>query len=82
MARIAVIICTHNRAADLRAALESLTHQTLPPTAFETIVVDNASTDDTARIRSQFCRAPARTALSSRGAAGLVVGAQRGRGCD
>ena len=45
--RISAVVCTHNRADYLRQALRSLTEQTLPPAAFEIVVVDNASTDET-----------------------------------
>jgi len=45
--RISAVICTHNRASFLRSALRSLTAQTLDPSAYEILVVDNASTDDT-----------------------------------
>jgi glycosyltransferase involved in cell wall biosynthesis len=42
---ISAIICTHNRASYLGAAIDSLLGQTYA--AYEVIVVDNASTDDT-----------------------------------
>jgi glycosyltransferase involved in cell wall biosynthesis len=45
--RISVVLCTHNRAAYLRPALASLVGQTFPRDAFEVLVVDNRSTDDT-----------------------------------
>ena len=45
---LSVIIPTRNRAALLHKALESFRHQTLPADAFELIVVDNGSTDETA----------------------------------
>ncbi|ACI99910.1 glycosyltransferase [Rhodospirillum centenum] len=45
--RIAAIVCTHNRAWHLARALDSLRAQTLAPAAFEVVVVDNGSTDDT-----------------------------------
>lgn len=49
-----VIICTHNRSSLLQQCLESLIYQTLPSDAFEIIVVDNASVDDTPRVVSEF----------------------------
>lgn len=44
---LSVVICTHNRAQDLRAALDSLSRQRLEAQRFEIIVVDNDSGDDT-----------------------------------
>jgi glycosyltransferase involved in cell wall biosynthesis len=46
-APITVAVCTHNRARYLEQALQSLWSQTAPASAFEVLVVDNASTDDT-----------------------------------
>lgn len=51
---ISAIICTHNRATYLPAAIESVIGQDLPATAFELIVVDNCSTDDTRRVVSRY----------------------------
>jgi glycosyltransferase involved in cell wall biosynthesis len=44
---VSVVIPTHNRARRLGAALAALRAQTLPFEAFEVIVIDDASTDDT-----------------------------------
>ena len=45
---ISIIICTRNRAASLRRTIESVRALSTPPaTAWEFIVVDNGSTDDT-----------------------------------
>ena len=44
---VSVVVCTHNRAELLAEALASLVAQTLDPTTYEVIVVDNASTDGT-----------------------------------
>ncbi|MFE4105292.1 glycosyltransferase family 2 protein [Almyronema epifaneia] len=46
--QISAIICTHNRAAYLGAAIDSLLQQTFAD--YEVIVVDNASTDQTKEI--------------------------------
>jgi glycosyltransferase involved in cell wall biosynthesis len=54
MARIAAIICTHNRAIFLRQALESLATQSLNPAEYEVVVVDNASADETAQVVKSF----------------------------
>ena len=48
--RIAVAICTHNRAGYLLKALESVASQTVPAHEYEVLVVDNASTDTTASV--------------------------------
>ena len=52
--RISVVLCTHNRAGHLRRALESIAGQTLARDVFETIVVDNASSDDTKAVADAF----------------------------
>jgi glycosyltransferase involved in cell wall biosynthesis len=44
---LTVAICTHNRARYLALALQSLAEQTAPASAFDVLVVDNASQDDT-----------------------------------
>jgi len=44
---ISAVVCTHNRATQLRRALASLAAQTLPADRYEIVVVDNASTDAT-----------------------------------
>lgn len=48
--KISVVICTHNRASSLKRTLASLTRQTLSHDAFEVLVVDNASTDNTKQV--------------------------------
>lgn len=45
---ISAVICTYNRSNYLSRAIESLLNQTLDKDTFEIVVVDNASTDDTA----------------------------------
>ncbi|MBK9713251.1 MAG: glycosyltransferase family 2 protein [Kouleothrix sp.] len=54
MRRVSAIICTHNRADFLGKALESLTKQTMRSDDYEVIVVDNASTDQTASVVGAF----------------------------
>lgn len=44
---ISAVICTFNRAAYLRKAIQSLVEQSLGSSQYEIIVVDNNSTDDT-----------------------------------
>lgn len=48
--RVAVVVATYNRARRLRRMLASLAAQDVPPELFEVIVVDDASTDDTAKV--------------------------------
>ena len=52
--RISVIIPVWNGAAVIGAALEALRHQTANPLDFETIVIDNGSTDNTGLIVADF----------------------------
>jgi glycosyltransferase involved in cell wall biosynthesis len=44
---VSIILCTYNRAPLLRLALESLMRQSFERSAYEIVVVDNASTDHT-----------------------------------
>lgn len=53
---LSAVICTYNRADLLVGAIESLARQTLPPEAFEILVVDNASTDRTASVVEECIR--------------------------
>src|SRR5579872_592596 len=54
---ITVILCTFNRCASLRRALESLARQMLPESVeWEVLVVDNNSTDGTRDVAAEFCR--------------------------
>ncbi|MEO6503599.1 MAG: glycosyltransferase [Jatrophihabitantaceae bacterium] len=48
--RCSVVIPTYNRAELLRRTLESLTAQDLPTAAFEVLVVDDGSSDQTAQL--------------------------------
>ncbi|NEW05660.1 glycosyltransferase [Paenibacillus sp. SYP-B3998] len=52
--RAAVIIPTYNRAELLRHTLRSLIHQTLNKDDFETIIVDDGSSDHTKEVISSF----------------------------
>ncbi len=52
--QISLVICTYNRCRYLPETLASLTKQTLLPALYEIIIVDNASTDDTAGICKTF----------------------------
>ena len=49
---ISIVIPAHNASATIEACLQSLIRQDFPKDRYEIIVVENASTDDTAdRIR-------------------------------
>jgi len=53
--RITVILCTHNRARSLAAALESIVTQTLRQNVgWEILVVDNNSSDETRQVVDDF----------------------------
>ena len=56
MIRLSLVIPTHNRAAQLVAALESVVRQDLPPHVWECVVVNNNSTDDTVMRFEEFAR--------------------------
>lgn len=62
---ITAAICTHNRGALLSAAIESLLTQSLPPTDYEILVIDNASTDETPQIIQRYLNAPDNVTLRS-----------------
>lgn len=48
--QVSVVVATHNRPQRLTALLETLRAQTLPRESFEVIIVNDASTDDTAEL--------------------------------
>lgn len=52
--RVSVVVPTRNRAAALRTALRSLARQDDDSPAFEVLVVDNGSTDDTSCVVAEF----------------------------
>jgi len=54
---LTVAVCTHNRGAALRRCLEAIAAQTRDPALFKVIVIDNASTDDTAAVVAAAQRA-------------------------
>jgi glycosyltransferase involved in cell wall biosynthesis len=51
---ISIVICSYNRAAYIPLALQSMVEQTLSSNAFEVIVVDNNSTDNTTEVCNKF----------------------------
>jgi len=52
---ISVVICTYNRAELLASALQTLCDQTIDPSQYEVIVVDNNSKDNTRVVTEEFC---------------------------
>jgi glycosyltransferase involved in cell wall biosynthesis len=55
--KISVVICTYNRAKSLATTLDSLAAQQMPDAAaWEAIVVDNNSTDQTREVAESYCR--------------------------
>lgn len=52
--KISVIICTYNRDKFLPGALEALTKQSLSKNAFEILIINNNSTDNTESISKNF----------------------------
>jgi glycosyltransferase involved in cell wall biosynthesis len=55
--KITVILCTYNRRRSLPMALASLAAQVLPNgIEWETLIIDNNSTDDTRNIAEEYCR--------------------------
>lgn len=51
---ISVIICTYNRADLLAGALESVCQQSLAASAYEIVVIDNNSTDETPQVSRAY----------------------------
>jgi glucosyl-dolichyl phosphate glucuronosyltransferase len=55
-ATASVVVCTRNRSAYLACCLRALEAQSLAARHYETIIVDNGSTDDTGAVAASFCR--------------------------
>lgn len=75
--KASVIIPTRNRADILARCLDSLTSQTLPAEAFEVLVIDNGSTDDTPEVARRHASLLQLTYVSSP-EPGLHVGRHEG----
>ena len=75
MQLLSVVLCTHNRASQLRATLDCYRHFDAQPD-WELVVVNNASTDDTARVIEEFA---ASTALTLRAVVESRPGLARAR---
>ena len=54
MLRLTLVIPTYNRSRSLLRALESVARQDLDPALWECLIIDNASTDDTAEAVARF----------------------------
>lgn len=57
MTEVSVVICTYRRPDVLRAALRSVTRQTLEPERYEILIVDNASDKETESIVREYASA-------------------------
>lgn len=80
MIRLSLVIPTHNRAAQLVAALESVVRQDLPPHVWECVVVNNNSTDDTVMRFEEFAGAHPEIGLRLVSEPGPGVSYARNRG--
>jgi len=53
--RISAVVCTRDRRHYLAHCLSALQKQTLHPSIFDVIIVDNGSTDDTHNLAQRYC---------------------------
>ena len=74
---VSVVVSTHNRCHYLDVVLGSLAAQD-SDVPFEVIVIDNASTDDTARCLESWCRKDRRFRTAYEGRPGLSYGKNAG----
>lgn len=75
---ISVIVCTHNRAEQLRPCLESLARQSLPSRDFEIVLINDGSTDSTPKICSNFTTRLPNLLVVNQTNAGLGAARERG----
>lgn len=74
--RVSVLMAVYNTAAYLAPAIESILHQTYED--FELIVIDDGSTDDSARIAENYAAKDARIRLIRQPNAGVGAATNRG----
>lgn len=77
-ALISIVLTTQNRSSLLPRVLRGWTRQTLPPEAIDIVIVDDGSTDDTAKVVAPFLGDQIR--LISQRAAGLASARNHGIG--
>jgi len=76
---VSVVVVTRNRSPMLESLLESLERQTLEPSRFEVIVVDDGSTDDTPALLERKARtAPYELRVVRQEQAGIPAARNRG----
>lgn len=75
---ISVVVCTYNREDLLADCLQSLACQTFNPAQYELIVVDNNSSDDTARVAADFIAGKANFRLIAEPKQGLSHARNKG----
>jgi glycosyltransferase involved in cell wall biosynthesis len=77
--RATIQLCTYNRAALLERVLDACFEQTVGPSAYEVVLVNDGSTDDTsAVIERARARAACRFVVHDQANAGLAKGRNRG----
>ncbi|HUI06239.1 MAG TPA: glycosyltransferase family 2 protein [Verrucomicrobiae bacterium] len=76
--KISVVVCTYNRAALLRDALETLCEQTLATASYEVLVVDNNSADNTRAVVEGFAARPLNVRYARETRQGLSMARNRG----
>jgi glycosyltransferase involved in cell wall biosynthesis len=54
MPELSIIVCTYNREKYIKKTLRYLNEQSIHPRAYEVLIIDNNSTDDTAKICKDF----------------------------
>lgn len=78
MTRVSVIICSYNDGDVLSSAIRSVLLQTVPREQYELVIVDDGSTDETARIVRRFAEDALVKYLRNETNQGLVPAANRG----